>query len=223
VAIVTGLARATKNTKLGSSALSIYILAKPSNPLEASFNGNDAHVCGDCALRWFTARGAGHVLCNVSLQNAPLSIWRAWRAGRYPRLTSLDCFAGRFIRWGSYGDPSHIPFSLIAKVNALASSWTGYTHQWRNPLLGAYKQFLMASVNSPSEQIEATAMGWRTYRVIPRGTWRFRDEIDCPASKASGHKTDCSHCRLCAGNAKRGARNIAITDSGPAQGHAVNS
>lgn len=205
VAIATGFKRKSANAKTGAM-IQIWILNRNVHPVLAQRLGKDKVVCGDCPLR--PANGGN---CYVETGKAPAAVWRSYQAGHYPVLPSVEVFAGRRVRFGAYGDPSKLPLGLVASIASVSSGWTGYTHQWRNPLYKGFSAFLMASADDVEAQIEATRAGWRTFRVAPAGsTWRMRDEISCPASKEAGEKVQCADCRLCAGGSKRGARNIVI-------------
>ena len=47
--------------------------------------------------------------------------------------------AGRYVRFGTYGEPSLHPLALIEDIVKVCDNWTGYTHQWhRNKELGKY-------------------------------------------------------------------------------------
>lgn len=208
VAIATGFKRRSVNVKTGPM-IQIWILNRNLHPVAAQQLGKDKVVCGDCPLRPANA-AAGEARCYVETGKAPAAVWRAYHAGKYPRLESTDVFQGHAVRFGAYGDPSKLPLGLISEIASKASRWTGYTHQWRNPLVKGYRQFLMASADDVEAQIEATSQGWRTFRVAPKGsTWKMRDEISCPASKESGMKTTCAKCGLCAGASKQ-AKNVVI-------------
>ncbi len=204
VAIATGFKRRSANAKTGNM-IQIWILNRNVHPVTAQRLGKDKVVCGDCPLR--PANGGG---CYVNTGYAPAGIWKTYQAGRYPRLESTDLFAGRAVRFGAYGDPSKLPLALVQEIAGKAKRWTGYTHQWRNPLLAGFKSFLMASTDDVDAQIQATAAGWRTFRVAPKGSsWRMSDEISCPASKEAGHKVTCEQCGLCNGAQKR-VKNVVI-------------
>lgn len=211
VVIATGFKRASANRKTGAM-VQIWILNRNLHPVAAQALGKDKVVCGDCPLRPAIARAEGsNERCYVETGKAPAAVWRAYKRNAYPRLESTDVFAGRAVRFGAYGDPSKLPLGLVADIAGKASRWTGYTHQWRNPLFQGYSAFLMASADDVETQIQATRAGWRTFRVAPAGSsFVLRDEISCPASKEAGEKTTCARCGLCAGMAKRGARNIVI-------------
>ncbi len=65
----------------------------------------------------------------------------------------------------------------------------------------------MASVDSIGEQIEAQAQGWRTFRVRKDSDALLDGEVQCPASKWGGMKTNCADCKLCAGTSRQ-AKNV---------------
>lgn len=204
VAIATGIRRPSVNVKTGPM-VQIWFLNKQLHPVVAQQLGKDKVVCGNCPMR--PANGGN---CYVQTNRAPAAIWRAYQAGHYPQANG-DELNGKLVRFGAYGDPTKLPLAMVAQLAAQSTGWTGYTHQWRDPLKQGYKAYLMASVDSVDEQIEATKMGWRTFRVADKGNnWRLRDEVVCPASKEAGMKTTCAKCRLCAGTAKRGAKSVVI-------------
>lgn len=208
VAIATGFRRKSANVKTGEM-IQIWILNRNLHPVVAQQLGKDKVVCGDCPLRPANA-AAGEARCYVETGKAPAAVWRAYQAGRYPMLPSTEVFNGKAVRFGAYGDPTKLPLALVAEIAGKASHWTGYTHQWRNPLNKGYARYLMASADDVEAQLQATAAGWRTFRVAPAGSgFALRDEISCPASKESGMRTTCAKCALCRG-ASIGAKNIVI-------------
>lgn len=111
-------------------------------------------TCGLCKGRAIGARsiqiekhGARPDRCYVLVHNAPRSIWKAYREGRYARLVDLSLFAGRNVRFGAYGDPVYLPFPIVKAIASVAKNYTGYTHQWARPMYRAYSAFFMASTN----------------------------------------------------------------------------
>lgn len=209
VAVATGFNRKSSNIKTGSM-IQVWILNRNLHPVVAQRLGKDKLVCGDCPLRPSLPKLPGEADCYVETGKAPAAVWRAYRAGKYPKLEATDVFTGKAVRFGAYGDPSKLPLALLAEIAGKASRHTGYTHQWRNPLLKGYSRFLMASADDVEAQIEATKAGWRTFRVSPKGSaFVMRDEISCPASKEAGERVQCIRCGLCNGNQKR-TRNIVI-------------
>lgn len=211
VVIATGFVRKSDNIKTGNM-IQIWILVKAENPVAAVASGSDVLVCGDCPLR-------GEV-CYVNTGQAPLSVWKCWMRGGYPMAGSTSgeggfisskialrrLFTGRKARLGAYGDPTHIPLHIVKRIAIYADTWTGYTHQWRNPLLQGYREFCMASVDTEEQASEAEGMGWRRFRMIDEGEEPQAGEIECPNYT---HGVQCEDCSLCKGTSVK-AKSIVI-------------
>lgn len=215
VIIATGFAHASDNRKTGDM-IQIWILVKACDPVQAIKEGLDRLICGSCVHR---GDGTGKERsCYVNVGQAPLGIWKAWKAGRYPVLQFMDCFAGRRVRFGAYGDPTHLPLSLALAIAGVASGHTGYTHQWRKPSLQAWRQLLMASVDTTAELLIARSMGWSTFRVSPDMDHHAFEQL-C-ASERNG--TPCSICLGCPG-ARGGQRSVFIPAHGTGKRHFIEA
>ena len=212
IIIATGFSTPSDNRKTGDM-IQIWILCKAVDPVEAIKSGLDRLICGICVHRG-DGHGSGRS-CYVNVGQAPLGIYRAWKAGKYPTLQFMDIFAGRRVRFGAYGDPTHLPLSLALAIAGVASGHTGYTHQWRKPSLQGWRSILMASVDTVSELVIARSMGWSTFRV---GSEASVGESLC-ASEAIG--TPCSVCLLCAG-ARNGLESVHIPPHGTGARHFVD-
>jgi hypothetical protein len=213
VVIATGFSTPSDNRKTGDM-IQIWILCKAEDPVTAIRTGLDRIICGNCRHRGHEENGKHGVerTCYVNEGQAPLGIWKAWKAGNYAPLRSLEVFTGRKVRFGAYGDPTHMPLPLALAIAGVSSGWTGYTHQWRKPSLQGWRQILMASVDTTAELLIARAMGWSTFRV---GSEATAGESLC-ASEAIG--TPCSVCLLCAG-VRGGLRAIHIPVHGKGAVH----
>ena len=200
-AVVTGTTTPSANVKTGDM-LQLFIMPMASKPSDAIRNGDDASVCGDCVHRPSVAKTNGKAACYVEVGKSVNAVYKA----QYP----LHAEAKRKppIRLGAWGEPTAMPFETVARLTT--DGHTGYTHQWRtcDP---RFKQYLMASVDSAAEYAQATAIGWRTFRVRKQSEPLFPSEIMCPASKESGHKAQCADCLLCSGTSKK-AKNITIIE-----------
>ena len=212
VVIATGIKQKSINGKVGAGAIQIWILNRTVNPVSGVMTGADHAVCGDCPLRGSMRNRA----CYVNVARAPMNIWRAYQAGHYRHLDVNDyagVFSGRFVRFGAYGEPVLIPFKLLEAIANCASGFTGYTHQWRNPFLSAYKRYLMASC-SGADYEQAVSMGWRAFVVSEK---QVNGLMVCPASKefeaARGRKLTCEQCGQCAGLSRTG-RSVQIRPHG---------
>jgi hypothetical protein len=209
VIIATGFESPSDNRKTGDM-IQVWILVRSMDPVRAIKEGLDRLICGNCVHRG-NGDGSGRS-CYVNAGQAPQGIWRAWKAGNYPLLRSLECFAGRKVRFGAYGDPTHLPLSLALAIAGASSGWTGYTHQWRKPSLQPWRSLLMASVDSVAELVIARSLGWSTFRV---GSEASPGESLC-ASERIG--TPCMDCLICAG-ARGGLESVHIPPHGTGATH----
>lgn len=189
----------SNNIKTGNMA-SMWIMNADTPPTKASKAGKDASVCGDCKHR-----AVNNGACYVVLHQGPLSVYKAYKRGNYPKVTDMSIFEGMKMRFGAYGDPSALPIDILVKIKAAVKNNTSYTHQWKkgDNLL---KQFSMASVDSIEEQKEAVSQGWRTFRVTDNLSDKLDNEIVCPNTTRA---IQCVDCGLCSGKSV-GAKNILI-------------
>lgn len=150
--------------------------------------------------------------CYVTTFQGPLSVWNAYKRGRYTEDPSnlAAAIAAHGVRWGAYGDPAALPIEVIKRHTPTSMRWTGYTHQWRRPEVQALRAYMMASVESQEAAREAAAAGWRHFRVS-RGDDVLPGEIPCPASDEAGNRTSCQSCGLCNGMTPR----TGVRTSGP--------
>jgi hypothetical protein len=211
--MVTIATMKTSNRKTGNM-VQVWILCNDVSPVDAVKTGNDSRNCGDCMHRGDVATGRKRS-CYVNVGQAPQAIYKAYKRGNYPALDIADyasVFSGRTIRLGAYGDPAFIPVEKIAALVSSAVRHTGYSHQWRkNP---AIKNYVMASCDNAADYAEATAAGWRTFRVSSNGA-ALLGEIVCPSERVS-----CADCALCGGASKQ-AKNIVITIHGTGKNNAL--
>jgi hypothetical protein len=219
VAIAT--ATASRNTKTGAM-VQTWIMRSDVDPLTASKEGLDTSICGTCKHRGKHDK-AGRLIaktrsCYVTLFQAPLTVWRTERRGRYEDLSGeLETAAGRLnglkLRLGSYGDPAAVPFHVWTALLSQIIGHTGYTHQWAS--FPQFAAFVMASCDSTDERAQAKFLGFRTFRVAPAEGWtKDAGEALCPASAEAGHKTTCFDCRACAGLAAKAKADIVIPAHG---------
>jgi hypothetical protein len=221
VLIASGLETDSPNSKTGAM-VQTYILRSDMNPLLASKTGADVSICGSCPHRGKLLNGTlvGRS-CYVTLIHGPRVVFDAFERGAYPHATLLEAqkaFAGRRVRMGAYGDPAAIPFRVWACILLFAEKVTGYTHQWRvcDP---QFANFVMASCDSESDEIDCNAMGYRAFRVRPMGAPMLPREVMCPASAEAGHKTTCFDCSACGGHDSKARANITIMAHGAGARH----
>jgi len=192
VAIVTGLAGDSRNSKTGGIP-QLWILRADLPPMDAANQGKDVSVCGDCKHRGSMQDRA----CYVQVGWAPHAIYRARVQGVYPK-APLCILRGRTVRVGAYGDPAALPLTFLEDLYGRAGKILSYTHAWRqSPEL---KDQCLASVEGLEEYQEAKDLGWRTTRVFsPREPGRQKSEVQCPATTLLGHQKNitCKKCLLC--------------------------
>jgi len=198
--IVSILTLKSTNRKTGPMA-QVWILCEESDPVNAIASGDDRAICGDCRHR---KDAKGRRTCYVNPGQAPLSIYRSWKRGKYPHIRSIPIdkaerlFSTLYVRWGAYGDPALLPSSLVHWINSKAKSYTGYTHQWQQPWAQWAKGTLMASCDSVTDHDKAKAMGWATFTVAAVNA-RVTHAKLCPATVE--HSTaQCITCGLCNGS-----------------------
>jgi hypothetical protein len=113
----------------------------------------------------------------------------------------------KYVRFGTYGEPSLMPISLVRCIVVVAKSWTGYTHQWsKKP---EYAPYFMASTHTEEEERVATLIGYRSFVASPTPISKF---ISCPASEEMGFKSNCSKCGLCSGTQGKGKKSVIILE-----------
>lgn len=119
----------------------------------------------------------------------------------------LNAVQGKYVRFGTYGEPVVIPFKWVAEICQVAKNWTSYTHQWANPDYQDFKDYFMASVHNPEQAEMASAMGWRYFETFGKGETPSAGSILCPADR---EKVSCEKCGLCSGAKGKGNKNINI-------------
>jgi len=220
VVIVNKIDTASKNAKTGAIVQS-FIIRSDIDPVQALQTGDDESVCGQCEHRPKLARKSGKPLCFVQVGKSVLSVYKAYRRGRYVKAdpaTIAAALAGKIVRIGTYGDPCAAPASMWTQITRYAAGRRGYTHQWDRPDfdVDAWAPLVMASADTIDQAAKANLLGMRVFRVSI-GVDVQAGEAMCPASKEAGQRTTCARCTLCAGTSIK-ARDIVIADH--AAGHA---
>ncbi len=211
------------NSKTGDIP-QVWILREDMPPMRAIRSGADRSICGDCPLRGRVVddRNVGRA-CYVVVHQAPTSVWLAYRRGVYRDVGRAQLgrlFTGAFVRLGAYGDPAAVPPEVWRAVLARARGWTAYTHQWREGF--SLQGFAMASCETDDDARDATALGYRTFRVTPHGAARLPGHASCPASAEQGRRLTCLECGACNGGAPGAAApHVQIEVHGQRRNHAL--
>jgi len=112
----------------------------------------------------------------------------------------------RYIRFGTYGEPTLLPLNLVSSMVKASKSHTGYTHQWaKKP---DYAAFFMASTHNENQANMAQKIGFRSFIATDKP---LAGAVVCPASKEAGFKSTCEKCGLCSGQ-RKGTKNIQILE-----------
>jgi hypothetical protein len=193
-----------------------FEIAQSKTSMREFFNA-DGKVCMDCPFA--VSNGAKLTACythKMMQYSGFLSTLRS-TAKVYPTFESipnlsmalyntiLSVCENRFVRFGTYGEPTLLPIMLVADICNVAKNWTGYTHQWRKD--DSFAPFFMASVHSAEEERIASLVGYRSFVVSET---KIKEFISCPASIEEGFKSNCSKCNLCSGTNGKGKKSVNI-------------
>lgn len=185
----------------------------------AEFFGHDRAVCMDCPFSM--ASGAKLSGCYTHKPVQYSGMLKQLRSIRevYHRFEDIPEFdesmiqqaaalsAGRYTRFGTYGEPSLLPVDMVRAMVEGAKNWTGYTHQWmKRP---EYGQWFMASTHNPEQVRHGELIGYRSF-VETKDSDVLKQYVNCPASKEQGFRSNCSDCGLCSGMAGKGKKHVSI-------------
>lgn len=222
VVIINRIDQDSENEKTGALVQS-FIIRSDVAPTDALKTGQDESICGDCEHRPLLARTNGKAPCYVNVGRSVLSVFNAYKRGRYTKAdpaTIARALAGKKVRLGTYGDPAAAPVEMWTQITRYADR-RGYTHQWNRPGFdaAAWAPLVMASADTIDQAAHANLLGMRVFRVSI-GVDKQPGETICPASAEGGKKSTCAKCTLCAGTSIQ-ARDVVIADH--ASGHARRS
>jgi len=206
MAVVSCEKRKSTNRKTGDMA-QVAFFRTDQPPLDASKSGADESVCGQCPRRpklW--TKEVSKEPCYVRLD------WKKaqWNAGNNAELdmsAAIKAMSKKPVRFGEYGNMSSIPRDVAEQLLQAADRWTLYEHEWQKDSNQWLRAAAMASVHTKTEALEAHAMGWRTFRVMPEGDTPMDSEVVCPYET---HKVQCKDCMLCMGQGKP-AKSVCVT------------
>lgn len=205
VAIAIGFGRPSANRKTGE-VVQVYVLNSEVSPSQSISASSDRAVCGGCRHR----PAAGNT-CYVDALKGPDSVWKSFKAGRYGEIGDADygSIAQKCVRLTAYGDVGALPKEawepFLARVEQQGCTVLGYTHHWRS-IDPWFRKYCMASVETIREREEASALGWRTFRIRAPGNPLLPGEVQCPADSHADvarlcgiepGTTNCDSCRRC--------------------------
>jgi len=188
--------KGTQNRKTGDM-IQIWIILTDTHPSAAVDSGLDAStICRGCPF----AAGNG---CYVLTHQAPAAIWRKLQRGGYDYLPPSDYsqfFGGRAVRFGAYGNPTLLPFSIAKAIAKESRGWTGYFHNWNEMPKAEMKQWnslFMASTETKDSLVLADKLKLRTFHVSPE---KPENAVEC---LADSRNLQCAQCLLCQGTSKK--------------------
>ena len=220
IVVIVNKIDGSKNAKTGAIVQS-FIIRSDINPVEALQTGADESICGQCEHRPILARQSGAAPCYVQVAKSVLSVYNAYKRGRYVKAdaaTIAAALAEKIVRIGTYGDGAAAPVQMWNQITRYAAGRRGYTHQWDSVGfdVDAWAPLVMASADTIDQAAKANLLGMRVFRVS-NGIDVQPGEAMCPASAEAGRKSTCAKCTLCSGTSIK-ARDIVIADH--AAGHA---
>lgn len=195
IMIATGFKRKSRNKKTGDMIMT-WILCADKDPMAANRCGDDVAVCSSCKHRHFRS-------CYVNLAHGPHHVYKAWLDGAYTEMDSNDpfikeLFSERYLRVGSYGEPTAVPADIWKNLSSYSLGFCGYTHRWKTCSTD-YRDFCMASCDTEEEVLNALVRNWRPFYVCQDDDKMLPRFFSCPASKEAGRKTTCQSCGACQG------------------------
>lgn len=179
-----------------------------------SFFALDSSNCLDCPYSGNQGKG-GCYTHKFNQYVGFLSMLRSIKASDLTQLTDskvqeiLSLSRDSYVRFGTYGEPSLMPISLVRTMTLVAKSWTGYTHQWNKLWALGYNQYFMASTHNQAESDRARSKNYRSFVSTTTGT---EDAVTCPASAEAGYKSNCASCGLCSGMTGKGKKDVKILE-----------
>ena len=202
VAIATGFKSKSQNAKTGGDMIQTFFIRSDVEPHTAFKNGEGYSCCGDCPhAKYNNPKENGFDDCYVFVGRSVLSVYRAYKKGRYQHLKGdYSKFNNRGLRLGSFGDPSIVPQNIIMNMIENSKYHTGYTHQWRKPFGQFLKGLVMASADGMKDFIDSIDNGWQPFQVRKSHEPKPQNAVMCPSSKEANRVSSCEKCKLCDGS-----------------------
>jgi len=214
----------TSNKKIsdGNELVQTYTFSKDQWLLASTSSGFgmkkffklDSSNCMDCPYSGNQGEGG----CYTHKFNQYVGFLSMLRSIKASDLTPLDAekfldavsmCKDSYVRFGTYGEPSLLNFSLVKNMAHVSKSWTGYTHQWNKVWALPYSKYFMASTHNKEETYKAKQKNYRSFIASTTGT---EEAVTCPASAEAGFKSNCASCGLCSGMLGKGNKDIKILE-----------
>lgn len=173
-----------------------------SNCMDCPFSGNQGK--GGCYTHKFN-QYVGFLSMLRSIKPAELTEFSPEKHAQ-----CLYMSLNTYVRFGTYGEPSLLDQNLVSNMADVASSYTGYTHQWKKDWAKPYGSWFMASTHSQFQADVAKQLGYRSFIATDNGQYADVDGVMCPASNEGGFKSNCAACGLCSGMKGKGSKDVKI-------------
>ena len=191
--VVTCLVKPSSNRKTGF-VIQTYFIDKSRLTNQPKVFGSKCHNCSAVEYCYVTRdkmsvrKALTKLIGGENTSYKLVSFEQAIQAIKMSRNTS--------IRIGTYGDPSIMSIDDLIKI-CLAKKQLSYTHFWQDESLQDLKKICMASTANMIEDLEAKALGWRTFRVrLTKDAPVLPTAIQCPYESKN---IQCVKCNLCNG------------------------
>jgi hypothetical protein len=184
---------------LSGASITNFPLYDTDSCFDCKYSKNQNYIGGKCYTHKFPQmRGFVMQLRSIAKK------YQIWENIPYlPELLPdniLNKFAGKFFRFGTYGEPSNLPLPIVEQIFNVTKTENGknfntsYTHQWQR-IDNQYSKYFRASVDNVFEHKIAKDMGYLSY-IATKDVSEFPEAIICPASIRD---TSCDVCKACSG------------------------
>ena len=211
--VLASLKKPSQNRKTGPMLQVLYVPVAPPRP-KPCFVGDVIKkgllpaVCGDCELQPTVSpvgklkKGACYVEVCPSVQSPWAAAMRHLHQGVKPDLELAVQYirtANRPVRFGVVGNPSSVDYEVNAALCEATRDADGvprataYDHAWAT-CDQRYREMCHASVRTPEERRRATAMGWRSARVVEGTSDLLSDERLCAYQASADRVVHCPDC-----------------------------
>lgn len=190
------------------SVLNDFFALDAKNCFDCPFSGNANAKIGKCYTHKVTQYSSFiSMLKSLVREYGDIKNIPNYSDSKISELTKLA--NSRYIRFGTYGEPSLHPIELVSNMAKVASTYTGYTHQYFKKANKEYNKFFMASThNEKQAETAKNKFGFKSFIAVKDNS--DVTAIVCPASKEGGFKSTCATCGLCSGTLGKGKKNVVI-------------
>ena len=187
-----------------------------------TFFSLDEKNCFDCPFS--SNSGNGKCYTHKFMQYTGFTAMLKSIVKQYPTLDSIPTYSlysfhlvekivkmakDRYVRFGTYGEPSMHPYELVEVMAYASKTWTGYTHQYMRK--NHYSKYFMASTHNQLQAKTANdKFNYRSFIAVKDNTKTVG--VICPASKEANNKANCADCGLCSGIFGKGKKDVVILE-----------